>query len=114
MSLLTVVVSVLPCLSTEEIWPTEAWPVSTPAEQTVDGTVLNAIHEEILGGDFGHVVKLNIYLTDMSGQDVLNEISARHFDPANPPPRTLVGVTELAHPKMLVEIEGMAALPLEA
>ena len=44
--------------------------------------------------------------------DVLNEISARHFDPANPPPRTLVGVTELAHPKMLVEIEGMVAIPL--
>lgn len=62
--------------------------------------------------DFPAIVKLNIYLTDMSGQDVLNEISARHFDPANPPPRTLVGVTELAHPKMLIEIEGMAAVPL--
>ena len=44
----------------------------------------------------------------------MNEISARHFDPANPPPRTLVGVTELAHPSMLIEIEGMVATPLGA
>ena len=73
------------------------------------GTILDAA-----GADFSQVVKLNIYLTDMSGQDVLNEISARHFDPANPPPRTLVGVTQLAHPKMLIEIEGMAAVPLDS
>ena len=63
--------------------------------------------------NFSDVVKLNIYLTDMTGQDILNEISARHFDPANPPPRTLVGVAELAHPKMLVEIEAMVAVPLD-
>ena len=67
---------------------------------------------EAAGAAWHHVVKLNIYLTEMSGQDVLNEISARHFDPANPPPRTLVGVTALAHPKMLIEIEGMVAVPL--
>ena len=71
------------------------------------GTILKAA-----GADFSQVVKLNIYLTDMAGQDILNEISARHFDPANPPPRTLVGVTALAHPEMLIEIEGMVAVPL--
>ena len=68
---------------------------------------------EAASADFSEIVKLNIYLTDMSGQDVVNAISARHFDPANPPPRTLVGVTELAHPRMLIEIEGMAAIPLD-
>ena len=71
------------------------------------GTILKAA-----GADFSQVVKLNIYLTDMAGQDILNEISARHFDPANPPPRTLVGVNALAHPAMLIEIEGMVAVPL--
>ena len=64
--------------------------------------------------NFSHVVKLNIYLTDMTGQDTLNEISARYFDPTKPPPRTLVGVTELAHPKMLIEIETMVAVPLNS
>ena len=71
------------------------------------GTILSAAE-----AGFSHVVKLNIYLTDMTGQDILNEISARYFDPAKPPPRTLVGVTELAHPKMLIEIEAMVAIPL--
>ena len=71
------------------------------------GTILAAAE-----ADFSHVVKLNIYLTAMTGQDILNEISARYFDPAKPPPRTLVGVTELAHPKMLIEIEAIVAVPL--
>ena len=71
------------------------------------GTILTAAE-----ANFSHVVKLNIYLTDMTGQDILNEISARYFDQAKPPPRTLVGVTELAHPKMLIEIEAMVAVPL--
>ena len=63
------------------------------------------------GADWSNIVKLNIYMTDVSGQDILNEISGRHFDPQNPPPRTLVGVTALAHPRMLIEIEGMVAVP---
>ena len=70
------------------------------------GTILEAA-----GADWSHVVKLNIYMTDVGGQDILNEISARHFDPANPPPRTLVEVTALAHPKMLIEIEAVFAVP---
>ena len=70
------------------------------------GTILEAS-----GADWSNVVKLNIYMTDVGGQDVLNEISARHFDPANPPPRTVVEVTALAHPAMLIEIEAVAAVP---
>ena len=91
----------------------EEWLAGDMREQTEKtfaniGTILEAAEAE-----FSQVVKLNIYLTDMTGQDILNEISARHFDPANPPPRTLVGVTELAHPKMLIEIEAMVAVPLD-
>lgn len=67
---------------------------------------------DTLGVGWDKVVKLNIYMTDMSGQNIMNEISARLFDPANPPPRTLVGVTELAHPDMLIEIECAIAVPL--
>lgn len=60
---------------------------------------------------FANVLKLNIYLTDMSTQNIFNEISARHFDSLNPPARTLIGVPELSHPKMLIEVEGVAAVP---
>lgn len=62
------------------------------------------------GADFGNVMFITIYMTDISGQDVLNEISARHFGPANPPGRTLVEVKALAHPGMLIEIDGVAAV----
>lgn len=60
--------------------------------------------------DFSNVLFLTIYMTDIAGQDILNEISARHFDPANPPGRTLVQVVALAHPDMLIEIDGVAAV----
>jgi len=62
-------------------------------------------------GDFRHVLKLNIYLTDMAGQNMFNEISGRYFDALNPPARTLVRVPELSHPKMLIEVDGVAAVP---
>ncbi len=66
------------------------------------------------GADFSDVVKLTIYMTDMSGQDVLNEISARVFGRDNPPARTLVKVAGLAHPGMLIEIDGVAAVAKSA
>jgi enamine deaminase RidA (YjgF/YER057c/UK114 family) len=62
------------------------------------------------GGDFANVVKLNIFVTRMADQNILNEISARCFGPANPPARTLVGVPELAHPDMMIEIDGVAVV----
>ncbi len=70
------------------------------------GEVLKAAHT-----DFSKMLKLNIYVTDMREQDVINEISSRYFDPANPPARTFIMVPALAHPNMLIEVEGIAAAP---
>jgi enamine deaminase RidA (YjgF/YER057c/UK114 family) len=63
------------------------------------------------GSDFKSVIKLTIFTTDMASQNILNEISDLHFGNDNPPARTLVGVPTLAHPGMLIEIEGVAAAP---
>jgi len=63
------------------------------------------------GAQFKDVLKLNIFVTQMDGQNILNEISARCFGPNNPPARTLVGVPTLAHPGMLIEVDGVAAVP---
>jgi 2-iminobutanoate/2-iminopropanoate deaminase len=63
------------------------------------------------GTNFKNVLKLTIFTTDMASQDILNEISGRHFDPESPPARTLVGIPTLAHPGMLIEVEGVAAAP---
>ena len=61
------------------------------------------------GSSWKQMLKLNIYVTDMSQQNILNEISARIFGPDSPPARTLIGVPELAPPRMMIEIEGVAA-----
>jgi len=70
------------------------------------------IHQilDAAGGSWENMIKLNIYLTDMSQQNILNEISNRTFGNTAPPARTLVSVPELAHPRMMIEIEGVAAL----
>ena len=56
-------------------------------------------------GDFGDVVKLNIYLTDLGDFALVNEVMAEYFDEPYPA-RAAVGVASL--PKdARVEIEGV-------
>ena len=66
---------------------------------------------EAAGGGFENVIFLTIYLTDMTEQNVLNEISYSLFSHENPPARTLLRVSELAHEDMLIEVDGVAAIP---
>jgi len=63
------------------------------------------------GAQWKDVLKLTIFTTEMANQNILNEVSARHFGNGAPPARSLVGVPELAHPSMLIEIEGVVAAP---
>jgi 2-iminobutanoate/2-iminopropanoate deaminase len=63
------------------------------------------------GARMTDILKLTIFTTDMDSQNILNEVSARYFGNQSPPARTLVGVPTLAHPGMLIEIEGVAAAP---
>lgn len=39
---------------------------------------------EAAGGDFGHVVKLNVFLTDLSNFAALNQVMAEYFDEPYP------------------------------
>jgi 2-iminobutanoate/2-iminopropanoate deaminase len=66
------------------------------------------------GARMQDIMKLTIFTTQMDGQNILNEISARYFGSENPPARSLIGVPTLAHPGMLIEIEGVAAAPAKA
>ena len=63
------------------------------------------------GARMEDILKLTIFTTDMASQNILNEISGRYFGRERPPARTLVGVPTLAHPGMLIEIDGVAAAP---
>ena len=66
------------------------------------------------GAQMKDVMKITIFTTQMESQNILNEISARYFGTENPPARSLIGVPTLAHPGMLIEIEGVAAAPAKA
>lgn len=63
---------------------------------------------EAAGGQLSDVVKLNIYLTDLSNFATVNEVMGRFFKQPYPA-RAAVGIKEL--PKgSLVEIEGVVVL----
>ena len=57
------------------------------------------------GGDFGDVVKLNIYLTDLGDFALVNEVMAEYFDEPYPA-RAAVGVASLPR-DAAIEIEGV-------
>lgn len=60
------------------------------------------------GGDLGDIVKLNIYLTDLSHFPLVNEVMARYFSEPYPA-RAAVGVAQL--PKDAgVEMDGVMEL----
>lgn len=64
------------------------------------------------GADFSHVVKINIYATDVDAfrAPEATAVRAKYFG-TNRPASTLVGVTRLASPEYKVEIEATAHLP---
>lgn len=58
-----------------------------------------------------HVIKVNIYLTNIAEDFApMNQVFRRYFAD-NPPARTTVGVAALARPDLLIEIEVVALLP---
>jgi 2-iminobutanoate/2-iminopropanoate deaminase len=66
---------------------------------------------EAAGGTIQDIVKVNTYLTDLRYREELARIRAEFFPDGKLPASTLVGVTALADPDMLVEIEAVAVLP---
>ncbi len=64
---------------------------------------------EAAGGHLGHIVKLNVYLTDLSHFPVVNDIMAEYFTEPYPA-RAAVGVSAL--PKNVpVEMDAIMHLP---
>ena len=60
------------------------------------------------GGDLGDVVKLNIYLTDLSNFSKVNEIMGKHFSQPYPA-RAAIGVAALPR-GALVEMDAVVVL----
>jgi len=62
------------------------------------------------GADFADVVKVTVFLRDMAHRGAVARVRERYFKGTNPA-STLVAVSALTHPDLLVEIEAIAVLP---
>ena len=60
------------------------------------------------GLDFGHVVKLGVYLLDVADRDTLRRVRDEFVNTAQPPASTLVQVAGLFRSDVLVEVEAVA------
>jgi 2-iminobutanoate/2-iminopropanoate deaminase len=65
---------------------------------------------EQAGATLESVVKLTVFLTDMGKLREYTRIKAEFFRSEQQPASTAVGVTALARPEMMVEVEALAVL----
>lgn len=65
------------------------------------------------GLDLGHVVKVVVYVSDMSDLDAVHAVRREFFVDAMPA-STLVEVSAFVHPDMCVEIDSVAYIPSAA
>ena len=63
-----------------------------------------------VGGSLQDVVKTTTYITDVKNLPVLREVRARYSGSASPPANTLLEVSSLARPELLIEVEAVAVL----
>ena len=105
-------------------WGDLLW-VSGCAAITADGQVAAAgnvtgqaelAHEHLgralhaAGTDFAHVLKVTVFLTRIADRAAVNEVRKKYFGNARPA-STLVQVSGLVLPELLVEIEAVAGIP---
>ena len=61
------------------------------------------------GGDLGDLLKITTYITNLDDFAAVAEIRSSFF-PGTLPASTLIVVSCLAQPELLIEVEGMAAI----
>lgn len=64
-----------------------------------------------VGADFTQVVKLNMYLVDMTQLSIVAQVRDRYVNTEHPPASTAVEVRKLALDDLLLEIEAVVSLP---
>ena len=66
---------------------------------------------EAVGASLADVVKLNYFVCDLTAVPVIRSVRNEFLDPVDPPASTLVGVTGLVVPELLIEVEAVALAP---
>jgi 2-iminobutanoate/2-iminopropanoate deaminase len=65
---------------------------------------------ESAGATLDDIVRVDVYITDMSNFDKIHAVRRRYF-PQDPPASTMVQVTALTDPRCLIEINAIASIP---
>jgi reactive intermediate/imine deaminase len=65
------------------------------------------------GARMADLVKLTVFLTNMADLGDFREVRDEFVDPWRPPASSLVQVSALVHPAFRIEIEAVAALPVQ-
>lgn len=63
------------------------------------------------GGAMDNLVKIGIYMTDVSQIQIFREVRNRFINASQPPASTLAGVSKLFRDDVLIEVEAMAVIP---
>jgi enamine deaminase RidA (YjgF/YER057c/UK114 family) len=63
-----------------------------------------------VGGSLDDLAKTTTFITDLKHVPAIRELRAKYFERARPPANSMVVVSSLARPELLVEIEGVAVL----
>lgn len=63
-----------------------------------------------VGATWEHIVKTTIYTTQPTEYEIFGGVTAKFFGNTSPPAQTIVGVTGLALPEFLIEIEAIIVI----
>jgi len=66
---------------------------------------------EAAGGSFRNIVKLSVYVLDISKLPDYRDVRDRYVDANSPPASTALQVAALFRTEFMIEIEAVAALP---
>lgn len=66
---------------------------------------------EAVGLNFSHVVKLGLYVTDVSQLPLIRQVRNEFVNTQNPPASTLVQVSALFMPELMFEADAIAVAP---
>lgn len=64
-----------------------------------------------VGADFGHVVKLNVYVLDAGQMQTVRDVRDQYVNTANPPVSTALEIRNFVRDGLLIEIDAVAVVP---
>jgi enamine deaminase RidA (YjgF/YER057c/UK114 family) len=80
----------------------------TAQAQQVYGNLERALQS--VGGTMADLVKTTTFITDIKNLPSLREVRSRRLSKTQPPANTLLQVSSLARPDLLIEVEAVAVL----